>query len=206
MALQTWVCGEVRKRLRSNQRTSSLGVRRSTILRLSTSDIISNNNSGPHAGPRRQALIYEGKNDWLPLARLSGQRSRFPLTATGQTAPNDAAVDLYNSGLEHFHAERWPQAIDTTFKQAIAKDANDADAHFQLGRAYQQTGQYADALKHFKQAVELKPGDGEAMHFQGMTHFVLKQYAEAVKAYQQAAQSIRATPASTRTWESPTHI
>lgn len=57
----------------------------------------------------------------------------LPATAAmGQLAPNEAATELYNSGLENIAAEHWPEAIDV-FKQAIAKDGKDADAHFKLG-------------------------------------------------------------------------
>jgi tetratricopeptide (TPR) repeat protein len=114
-----------------------------------------------------EGVRFTGATDKIERAHRHGARMRtrgvsrclaivaaallWPLVAASQRAPQDS-TELYNAGIEHTAAGRWQAAIEI-FKQAIAKDAKDADAHFQLGHAYLQTGQFDDALRHFKQAA-----------------------------------------------------
>jgi len=78
--------------------------------------------------PDRGATLMRRRMLLVAVGAIAGAGLWCPATVAEQAAPNEAATELYNSGLEHLQAGRWPQAIDI-FKQAIAKDAKDADAH-----------------------------------------------------------------------------
>ena len=74
---------------------------------------------------------------WLLSEQISSQKQ--PVTD-----------DFYNRGVEFANAEHWDEAADA-FKQAILVNANDADAHFQLGYAYRQLKRYPEAVEELKQ-------------------------------------------------------
>ncbi len=58
----------------------------------------------------------------------------------------------YNAGVSAANEQRWNDAI-AEFKKAIEADAKDADAHFQLGRAYLASAHQPEAKQY--PAVEL---------------------------------------------------
>ena len=48
------------------------------------------------------------------------------------------------------------------FKAVVALDANDADAHINLGFVYYQKGQLTEAVSEFQAALDISPEDADA--------------------------------------------
>lgn len=68
---------------------------------------------------------------------------------------------LYNEGVKYALAGLFAQAAQI-FQQAVRLDPQFADAHFALGHAYYDMGQWGNAIDSFKRAIELNPTDLEA--------------------------------------------
>jgi len=84
----------------------------------------------------------------------------------------------------------------TAYKKLIAANEDNADAHFNLGRAYNKLNEDEDAAKSLKQAVKLKPDDTEFQTELGAILIKLAQYQEAIpplkKAIELDADNIKA--------------
>ncbi len=74
----------------------------------------------------------------------------------------------------------WPQAI-ASCAQAVRDDPKEPRYEFELGRAYEQTKSYADAMKHYQIAADAGSGDGlqalGLMHYKGIGTVVDKEKA-----------------------------
>src|SRR5262249_25588522 len=78
-------------------------------------------------------------------------------SASAATDPEQArqqAQSLVDQGKELYRNDQDEQAL-ATFKRAIALDANNADAHLWLGRAYGALEQKVDADESYRKAIEL---------------------------------------------------
>jgi tetratricopeptide (TPR) repeat protein len=94
------------------------------------------------------------------LANALASRRRFGeamehFAAASRLAPNDPAIHC-DFAAQLSAAGRNAEAI-VIYKQAIAGDANNADAQFQLGTLLARTGDKDGAVLHWREAVRLKP-------------------------------------------------
>ena len=64
-------------------------------------------------------------------------------------------AQVFEKGLEAYQAEKFEVAI-SLFKETLAQHETDSAAHYYLGSAYSQIGEYTFAEKHLKRAMELK--------------------------------------------------
>ncbi len=64
-------------------------------------------------------------------------------------------------GMKYYEQDELDQAI-SEFKEAIALDPNNAEAHRNLGTAYGEQGKWEESVLAYKQAIELVPDYGEA--------------------------------------------
>lgn len=95
--------------------------------------------------------------------------------------PADASAH-YNLGLIHQQRGEMDEAIKR-FERAIEIDADETDAHYQLGRIAraQGAGHLADAIKHFEQVVARNPSHAQHEIWReiGATYLAAGQYGDA---------------------------
>jgi protein involved in polysaccharide export with SLBB domain len=75
--------------------------------------------------------------------------------------PYSESKRLYKEGVKYALAGLFTQAAEI-FQQAVKLDPEFADAHFALGHAYFDMGQWQKAADSFQRALELNPSDTEA--------------------------------------------
>jgi len=127
-------------------------------------------------------------------------------TGTVANDPDQAkrqAQTLIDQGKELYKNDQDEQAVDK-FKQAIAQDPNNAEAHLRLGMSYAALGNKDDGEAEYKKSVELfkkktqgDSKDGNAFFLLGEAHSFLHQDEDAVRAYRQAT---KLTPDDEETW------
>jgi tetratricopeptide (TPR) repeat protein len=95
--------------------------------------------------------------------------------------------EQYNAGLMHAKAGRWNEAA-ASFSKVVKFDPKDADAHVQLGHAYQYLKRYPEAVAAYRQATTLRPDDLEAVLSLGDASMQMKDYGGATIAYRNATE------------------
>ncbi len=84
------------------------------------------------------------------------------LEETALNSPQDVRLDLIKAGNASLAAGANEEAI-VKFTKAIQLNAEDEDAHFNLGIALTRTGKPLEAKKHYEKALEIVP-DYEEVH------------------------------------------
>jgi tetratricopeptide (TPR) repeat protein len=108
-----------------------------------------------------------GRNDPCPCGsgrkyKHCCQAKEAPAEIHAGTAPESptalrhklAALRL--AGDTHYNALRWADAIPP-YREIVRLDPKNAEAHHNLGRAYQAYGRTAEAIAYLRRAVELQP-------------------------------------------------
>src|SRR6185295_16262613 len=72
------------------------------------------------------------------------------------------------------------------FLKAAAANPQSAEAQYNLGNAYYQSGKYPEAVKAYDEAVRLKPGYAEARTNLGSLLITLNEHVRAVSELQEA--------------------
>ncbi len=107
-----------------------------------------------------------------------------------------AGLAPYRLGEQHMQAGDWLQAA-LAFRQALAVDAQFAEAHANLGYVLDQSGEHAEAEGHYRKALELAP-DNATLHLNlGALLALQKRHAEAEASY---AAALALEPASSAVW------
>ncbi len=119
----------------------------------------------------RRAVAWDGAARWQPdsgqfLFNFDAQALAAiaaPLRGSAPAAPGTrGAVDWFNLGCELDASS--PAEACHAYEQALALDAELADAHVNLGRLHQQSGDMGRAETHYRAAIGLAPADAVA-HF-----------------------------------------
>jgi Tfp pilus assembly protein PilF len=107
------------------------------------------------------------------------------------TTADKAAAAAINAAataaVEAMKAGRNDEAIEK-FNEVIAKVPTCADCYFNLGMAYQNKQQYAEAETNYKKAIELKPDNGDAYTGLATIYNAQKKFDLAADASAKAAQ------------------
>jgi tetratricopeptide (TPR) repeat protein len=92
-------------------------------------------------------------------------------TRTGRKAHSGPgpAVQYYNKGVQNYSSGQYREALEA-FQQAIRFKLDWAEAHSNLGAAYNDSGLYLEAVKSLNQAVRLKPSLAETHRNLGKTN------------------------------------
>ncbi|HEY2963398.1 MAG TPA: tetratricopeptide repeat protein [Pyrinomonadaceae bacterium] len=92
--------------------------------------------------------------------------------ASSSREPYSESKRLYKEGVKYALAGLFAQAAEI-FEQAVKLDPQFADAHFALGHAYFDMGQWQRAIDSFQRAIELNPKDAEAQDRLGFARQML---------------------------------
>jgi len=125
-------------------------------------------------------LFFLLRGYWGELARHGRARAAFKQNLEAATLnPADASAH-YNLGLLYLQRKEVHEARDR-FRRAIEIDADEIDAHYQLGRIGREQGRDADAIKHFEQVVERddRHAQHEVWREIGATYLAAGQFADA---------------------------
>ncbi len=71
--------------------------------------------------------------------------------------PALSAATLFNQGIDHINAKKWPEAI-AAFDGVLAQKPDDYEALFMKGQAQSASGDYAGAKVSLEAALKLQPG------------------------------------------------
>jgi tetratricopeptide (TPR) repeat protein len=98
-----------------------------------------------------------------------------------------SGIFWYNQGVALQELERYPEA-EEAYRQAIAKDPNDAVAYYNLGVLLRKLERYSEAEEAYRQAIAKDPNYATAYTNLGnlLSDKKLERYAEAEEAYRQA--------------------
>ena len=90
---------------------------------------------------------------------LAGEKPYKSLALEAPGADKSKAAETNNDGVRHFRGGRhWTEAGEY-FEDALKKDANLAEAHFNLALVHHKKNRHGKATKHFKKAAKLAPND-----------------------------------------------
>ncbi|KAK9164382.1 hypothetical protein Syun_005284 [Stephania yunnanensis] len=67
-------------------------------------------------------------------------------------------------------------AAEKALEEASSLEANNAEAHYNLGRVFHATGRNERAIQEYRRAVKLKPGHVNAMYHLGMLFMEMERY------------------------------
>jgi len=97
-----------------------------------------------------------------------------------------AKVDIIGCEALLLQLEGKHQEAIESFKQAIRINPDHANAHYNLGTAYDELGKYEDAIVSYKQALMINPDDASTHYNLGLAYYNLGKYEEAIESYKQA--------------------
>jgi len=80
------------------------------------------------------------------------------------------------------------------YRQLIAKNPSDVNAHLQVGIALAKLGDRPEAMKYFDKVLTLQPGNAAALNNRGNLFMMDDKYADAQKAYRKATQASPGDP------------
>jgi tetratricopeptide (TPR) repeat protein len=111
-----------------------------------------------------------------PTAEKSAQPS-----PSAQNSP--AKSGNYEQALSDYNAKNFDKA-ETGFKEVIASDPKNADAHYYLGNIYYNRKDYDASLPHFEQAAKIDYKSTEKLMAWGENQRALKQFDRAIVQFQ----------------------
>ena len=88
-------------------------------------------------------------------------------------------------GLANFELKNYEVAIQS-YLEAIRINTNDASLHYNLGNAYQKTGDSDSAVLAYKQALMLNPSHSKAHTSLGNAYFSQEKFSDALDCYEKA--------------------
>ena len=140
--------------------------------------------SGLLSSPFILLLLFFGLRGYFAeFARTQRSRASFRRNLEAATLnPADASAH-YNLGLIHLQRKELAEARQR-FERAIEIDAEELDAHFQLGRIARAEGRLSDAIRHFGEVVarDKAHAQHEVWREIGATYVSAGQYGDALDA------------------------
>ncbi len=97
------------------------------------------------------------------------------------------AEDLFRQGFQQMNSRDFPGA-ESSFRQAIALQPNNADIHMFLGMALDQQNRLAEAAAAYRKSVSLREGNFRALTNLGLNLFKQKKTAEAIQALESSVK------------------
>jgi Flp pilus assembly protein TadD len=124
----------------------------------------------------------------------SGAANEDPGAEREDTPEPETVGTLLNEAGRLSGANDWSHAIDA-YLRATELDPNSFLAHYSLGLAYLQTGQYRAAIPPLQQATRLKGKSSRSWNLLGLAHYRLKEFERAVPYFRRASEADPKRPA-----------
>jgi tetratricopeptide (TPR) repeat protein len=122
--------------------------------------------------------IAELAGSVAPLARKAAQEAQ-------SNTNNLTSDDWFDLGIDLEVVS--PQDAPAAYLRAIELDPTHSDAHINLGRLYQEAGEFPRAEEHYKQAMQLEPDNGLAAFNLGTLLEDMGRIHEAIEIYGKAS-------------------
>jgi tetratricopeptide (TPR) repeat protein len=129
--------------------------------------------AAPDAGAQRRA------------GRRAQTRGAAGGAATQPADGNSRPGPHVEEAQRHADAGNWAEAIKS-YRQAVADNPKDGDAHVGLGDAYMSAGQYEEAFAAYREAVRVAPRNADAHYSLGAAYNDMAQYGDSFKHFVQA--------------------
>jgi cytochrome c-type biogenesis protein CcmH/NrfG len=110
------------------------------------------------------ARSYIAKSSWAD-ALTSGRKGLELAPSRGDVVPVLAEA-LFGAGADALGRGRWSDAIGYLSEYVTLRPA-DVQGYLQLGKAYWQSGNLANALDTYRRVLQLSPNNAEALQFLG---------------------------------------
>ncbi len=106
--------------------------------------------------------------------------------ATTQAGDSNSRPNPHvEEGRRHAEAGDWAEAIKS-YRQAVAANPKDGDAHVGLGDAYMSAGKYEEGFNSYREAVRVAPWNADAHYSLGAAYNDMAQYGDSFKHFVQA--------------------
>jgi tetratricopeptide (TPR) repeat protein len=134
----------------------------------------------------------------MPVNLIKNKINNEDVTAlkdAGIVDDKETADYWFQKGYSFYEAEKYKEAIEA-YRQAIRIKPDYAEAHYNLGCAYDNLGMHKEAIEAYKQAIRIKPNFAEVHDSLGLVYYNLgcvyaeqRNYQEAIESYKQAIRS-----------------
>lgn len=110
--------------------------------------------------------------------------------ATGATPSlqDGGGINVYYRDGARFALEGRLQEAVAAFRQAIAMNPKDGNAHYSIGNVYAELGRLDDAIAAYRRAININKKDVEAYNGLGIALHRQRRYDESVEAFERAAE------------------
>jgi len=146
------------------------------LISLSAIVIVSACYKPPTANTSRSSSTATTSATPAPTAEKSAQPS-----PSAQNSP--AKSGNYEQALSDYNSKNFDKA-ETGFKEVLADDPKNADAHYYLGNIYYNRKDYETSLPHFEQAAKIDYKSTEKLMAWGENQRALKQFDRAIVQFQ----------------------
>jgi tetratricopeptide (TPR) repeat protein len=137
---------------------------------------------------RKRTLAAEAENARLrkELEETKNEQQRFDLkTKYQQTADALSAEEYFTKGL-NVQENGFDELAVEYYQKAIAIDPSHVDAYNNIGAAYADLKDYAEAIRCYQKAITIDPNHAAAHYNMGNAYIDLKNDREAVRCFQKA--------------------
>lgn len=119
------------------------------------------------------------------VAQRRAGRSKQTSGATGAAQAGESRPNPHvEEAQRHAEAGNWAEAIKS-YRQAVAANPKDGDAHVGLGDAYMSAGKYEEAFAAYREAVRVAPWNPDAHYSLGAAYNDMAQYGDSFKHFVQ---------------------
>ena len=131
--------------------------------------------NAPTANTSRSTIVTTS-----PTTAPSAERSAAPAPSA---AVSPAKSGNYEQALSDYNSKNFEKA-EAGFKEVVASDPKNADAHYYLGSIYYHRKQFESSLPHFEQAAKIDYKSVDKLMAWGENQRELKQFDRAIVQYQ----------------------
>ncbi len=191
-----WLLVAVRESFRLSWMRATLATLASGLIMLPVGAVLSPLFNWVFASPFLLILLFFLMRGYIGEL-LRGQRARTSFKQNLEAAtlnPADASAH-YNLGLIHLQRKETDEAR-VRFERAVEIDADEVDAHYQLGRLAREQNRLSESIKHFGEVVARAPQHSlhEIWREIGATYLAAGQFADALDALERFSDERRSDP------------
>lgn len=101
---------------------------------------------------------------------------------------NESVQDKIQQGIELMAAQRYEAAKDL-FEEVLREDRGNYEAHFNLGNAQANLGEFEESAEDFKRALLARPDATEAMYSLACVYFLEGRYVDSVREFNRCEEN-----------------